>query len=1045
MGKLAYKRHNKNRRKFYIMLIILITSIVFLYTINNLKTSRNIVIEGISIKENNNTSQVTIDNSEEVLLNHGKGFVLRNSTNNSIDDVLAVGYYRFDWSEIEIEEGVYNWDVIDSKIEELSSRGKKFAFGIMSANSTSTRQYITPEWVFASGAEGNLKDIDYTYNGENHKKTQMIPVWTDEIFLSKLNNFIKVLGERYNGNENIAFIDIRSYGNWGEQHLGVIGGEEITSKQLKELYIKPYIEAFPDTLLVTPWGSDKYKDTYEWSVTQGVTIRRDGIFKYSNGSECLIAYGKLPTIYEYTYDYNSLKLNNLWSQKELLEYVNTGKPSYIEIFPEMYQENKEFCDMLANKIGYYFRFKQAEFTNTITRGDTNKISLKFINEGVAPLYEDCTVYIGLLDQNYNLVKKYKTGIDPHTWMPDQEKTETIDITFDDIEAGKYIISLGLFLNEDDENPTYLLGSSGKTDDKWYVFGEIQINELPEQYEIVLPNNDYYINNIHSYDVEIDIKNIHNDSKYSIERYINNSLVENIEVNKDSKEYHQSLQFNFKEGENSLKIVIKKDNEIVCEKEKTIYVYSAEEDLKNISNIAIEKYAEFEEKFGAEIANVEGLQEAIDLLKQYMLNISNIENESEDIAKQKMKEHFNLGNQILEAYKNGKLDIEYVKLSSMLDMLNDIGASYEDLVTVSSITRNPDLQGTKTVIDSAEQEINDNSDIEIVYPTKILEFSKELYEKAEYINNLEEENDIKTGLIVSYDLHAKYLADWAETFTNIYIDKYIEANPVTVTYSDMSEWTNKDVIATLNIGSDAKVTNNEGNNTYTFKENGSFSFEYERRGRTFSQEVKVENIDKILPEISNIENGKIYFESVIPNVNDEHLGKVQVTLNGQAIEGYSLGNELTEEGQYELVATDKAGNVTKVVFYIFLNDENGYQIKDNNIMNIYPETTVKEFKEAFTLLKEYVIKNVDKELTEEDNIATGNVLEDDEGKIFTLIVLGDLNQDGKLSLSDISLERKYILKMIDLSEIQKLATDVNFDNNISLTDISIMRKLVLEMK
>ena len=146
-----------------------------------------------------------------------------------------------------------------------------------------------------------------------------------------------------------------------------------------------------------------------------------------------------------------------------------------------------------------------------------------------------------------------------------------------------------------------------------------------------------------------------------------------------------------------------------------------------------------------------------------------------------------------------------------------------------------------------------------------------------------------------------------------------------------------------------------------------------------------------------------------------------------------------------MATDKAGNVTKVVFYIFLNDENGYQIKDNNIMNIYPETTVKEFKEAFTLLKEYVIKNVDKELTEEDNIATGNVLEDDEGKIFTLIVLGDLNQDGKLSLSDISLERKYILKMIDLSEIQKLATDVNFDNNISLTDISIMRKLVLEMK
>ena len=92
--------------------------------------------------------------------------------------------------------------------------GKKFAFGVIagaSSSSVKTRTYVTPEWVFEAGAES------YTYTSGNY--SQIIPVWTDEIFIEKMQNFVVALGERYNGNENIAWIDIRNYGNWGEQHL----------------------------------------------------------------------------------------------------------------------------------------------------------------------------------------------------------------------------------------------------------------------------------------------------------------------------------------------------------------------------------------------------------------------------------------------------------------------------------------------------------------------------------------------------------------------------------------------------------------------------------------------------------------------------------------------------------------------------------------------------------------------------------------------------------------------------------------------------------
>lgn len=467
---------------------------------------------------------------------------------------------------------------------------------------------------------------------------------------------------------------------------------------------------------------------------------------------------------------------------------------------------------------------------------------------------------------------------------------------------------------------------------------------------------------------------------------------------------------------------------------TKYFYEA------ISNTALEKYSEFEEKFAIEIASVEGLQENINKLKQYLESISNIENESEETAKQKMKEHFDLGNQILTAYKEKELDVEYVKLSSMLDMLNEIGDSFEDLVTVTATTRNPDLENTKNVIDNTEQLINNNTDLEIVYPTKILDFSKDLYEDSEYINNLEEENDIKTGLIVSYDLHAKYLADWANTFANIYIDEYIEENPVTESYSATS-LTNQDVTVTLNIPQDVKITNNEGSNTYTFTENGTFTFEYERRGKTDSKLVSVNYIDKTPPEITNVENGEVYTQSITPNASDEHLDKVQLTFKGQVIEDYEVGDELAEEGEYKLTATDIVGNTSTVKFYI-MKEDSTYKIKESNILNISPETKIKDFKDKFTVMEGYTIKHENTELTEEDAISTGDILEETDGNKFTLIVKGDLNCDGRLSIVDLSIERKYLLGIIEIDEVKKLSSDMNIDEETSLVDLSIMRKTIL---
>lgn len=333
----------------------------------------------------------------------------------------------------------------------------------------------------------------------------------------------------------------------------------------------------------------------------------------------------------------------------------------------------------------------------------------------------------------------------------------------------------------------------------------------------------------------------------------------------------------------------------------------------ISNTSITKYDEFVAKFSEQISKVAGVQSSINNLKERMENLSITSNLDETTAINLMKQHYNLGNTIIQAYKAGTLQIEYVTLSSMLDMLNVIGNSYEDLVTVSAKTRNANLTETLKTITEAGKLINDEN-VEMIYPTKILEFSQDFYDKANYINSLKDENDIKTGLIVSKSLHSKLLANWAQEFANLYIDEYITNTPVEIIYST-TELTNQKVTATLQTNANIIITNNSNSKTYTFEKNGTFTFEYTIKGRAFTKTATVANIDTTLPTIEGVENNKLYTRGITPKIQDENLHQVFLYKNSSLVENYKINDTISEEGHYQLIAKDLATNQTTIEFDI----------------------------------------------------------------------------------------------------------------------------------
>ncbi len=182
-------------------------------------------------------------------------------------------------------------------------------------------------------------------------------------------------------------------------------------------------------------------------------------------------------IFEYADKYEKYeeKGGKEYFNSKLEEAMKISQPSYIELDKEWYKDgNQEYCRELANRIGYYFRLKKATYHKKIELNIPTEMSFEFKNDGITPICEDCSVYIGLLDQNNQLVKKYKIDINPKNWQPDILSKEKVSVTFNNVDSGNYKLAIGLYKNDEDKNPTYLLGSEGKTENKWYVCGEIEL-------------------------------------------------------------------------------------------------------------------------------------------------------------------------------------------------------------------------------------------------------------------------------------------------------------------------------------------------------------------------------------------------------------------------------------------------------------------------------------------------------------------------------------------------------------------------------------------
>jgi len=370
---------------------------------------------------------LTFTDSGEALINPQMGWTMHFYSNvptnygsklepsDSLDwfEGCSTVYLRIPWAFMEPEEGKFNWAILDTPAQRWVAAGKKVALRL--TTSESWIEYATPKWVFDAGAKG----IRWSWGkGPTEDGKLVDPVFDDPVFLKKLENFLMAAGKRYAGNPNIAFIDVGTFGLWGEGHTGFssrLNPEETV--RLAKTHIDLHLKAFPGTLLCISDdvdGSQNRTGNYaatDYGRSKGVTLRDDSILVQPSPNSWFHAdmadrfWREMPVIVEHEH-YGSSLNKKAWDPILLEKSVEEYHAAYMSIhwWPRQeWDENKESIQRINTRLGYRIQLRELDLPATVEIAKPFRVKSVWANAGVAPCYPGGFMALTLKDEKGGIV------------------------------------------------------------------------------------------------------------------------------------------------------------------------------------------------------------------------------------------------------------------------------------------------------------------------------------------------------------------------------------------------------------------------------------------------------------------------------------------------------------------------------------------------------------------------------------------------------------------------------------------------------------------
>lgn len=367
------------------------------------------------------------------------------------DDTVksSIEYNYVPWATVMTGTNTFDWAPLESMLDDVKSRNRQTVF----------RVYVDyPDGDPAFSMPSFLSSVPYTAYSDPDIGSGKSPDYTNENFVSAMETFISALGEKYDGDNRIAMINLGFLGHWGEWHT--YPQENLMAPtSVQQRIINAYNSSFTITMLTVSADFLQYDNIdFITATTVGFhdddfgasTCGNDGFRARLSNEGWLTNVGLKPVGGEvqpsiqqtvFSSDSNS---NTFIS---CLKSVNASMLLYYDLFNGLNAGHITRALQAHRTMGYQFVLEKIDIltptscSNTVPFGaKCVNVAIQMRNAGIARFYYPLSLVVVDGDTQYLVTA------DLHNLLPSTSATTyTTEIQWDDNRSS---INLDVFLKSD---------------------------------------------------------------------------------------------------------------------------------------------------------------------------------------------------------------------------------------------------------------------------------------------------------------------------------------------------------------------------------------------------------------------------------------------------------------------------------------------------------------------------------------------------------------------------------------------------------------------
>ncbi|MBI4978643.1 MAG: DUF4832 domain-containing protein [Spirochaetes bacterium] len=352
-------------------------------------------------------------------------------------------YIRVGWSYLEPEEGDFRWEFIDDFVKKWEPAGYRFSVRITCKETSADQAYATPEWVRNEGVPGT--EIPCAAGGFTWE-----PDYGHPLFMKKLEHFHRAFAQRYDGKPWLEYVDIGSYGDWGEAHTASSSKRDWPADVIKrhiDIHCRQYRKTqlmISDDVVGSRKDDDETKqDILAYIKKKGVSMRDDGVCVVFFAENFGLSTLRSPEFFEHFWrerpvdleleHYQTTVDKGTWKNGVPYEKaIEEAHATYVGFhgYPrEWLAENRSYAERIANKAGYWYFIRSIEYPQECRAGIRGKLRLVWENRGVAPAYHRYPATIRIIHNDSGIEHVITPDtMDNRRWMPRALSVESCEFS-----------------------------------------------------------------------------------------------------------------------------------------------------------------------------------------------------------------------------------------------------------------------------------------------------------------------------------------------------------------------------------------------------------------------------------------------------------------------------------------------------------------------------------------------------------------------------------------------------------------------------------------